>query len=293
MSWENVVFKPTPLFTAALAQINAGISGGGDIADVMLNTPRIDPNDPTKEYLLPLYGNDSLHSYAVTQYMTVVIHPWVQGVGQGNGYLRSLAPANAVKAAADKLLDSNDILKCKGKLDALVFLFNGASYTALAKQLNDFLRVYSHPELYMCARRCLSIARVESVKGDLPDPAINEHWINAPAMTSGTFTTDVRVLGEALAFADGNRCALESAEDELVKLAARTAELIDPAVIKAVDQMATINGGAGRRMIFKEKTPVQIHRGLMESGAGYDSPYAVCVMFVGPVDSLINFWEMF
>lgn len=241
----------------------------------------------------PYVGNADLYGYTTSDFKTVVVHPWVQGVGQGNGHYRYLSPRNAVNTLANKLVDSQDDFRPLGLLDYFAISISGSSYENLSSTLRTFLGIYSEPTLYMCARRSAQLARLQAEREKLPIAAINARWDAVTESSSTRWNYYTGVVGATQAIFAGYDVDNSSLEEAVGVVAKKKAGVIEEALNEAKSALNSIDGGAGRIMLMKEKLPQEAAAQLRKSDTGFEYPLSVAVLYCGAVDSLNDFYGLF
>lgn len=222
----------------------------------------------------------------------VVVHPWVQGVGQGDNHHRYLSPENAVIAAANKLGDTADNNKPGTVMDAIAVLLTGTGFNVFSQTIKQFNTVFPLPETLMCERRALQLSTVDQDKQILPDAAINSRWLPRTVAGVGAVAQGSAVVGELCAIAGGYEAGGVAADAELQALISKKSASITAAQ-SAIDSMAAaFTGGVGRGDFFSSQTPQQIKSTLLSSHVGHDEPLACCVVFSGAPGSLQMVKEM-
>lgn len=235
---------------------------------------------------------ESLHTLLVANVATFCVHPWVQGVGQGESHNRYLSPANAITAAANKFVDSVDTNKPKTVVDAVCVLLTATSYSMFAETLKRFCIVFPDAQLNLCQRRALQLATVEKEKTILPDAAGNAVWRPSAIPAFGRTQLGCQLAGERLAHAVGYEAGGMAADNELIALANKKAQQLT-AIKTAIDSFsASFSDAVGRGVFIAAKTPEQIKNQLLAHSLGHDEPLACCVIYTGAPGSLNLLREM-
>jgi len=292
MSWAPIAVAPTPAFVQAFALAQTALANLPTALMAVRGTLASAPA------IAGPYGDASLNQLLTPTIAPALrfalIHPWLEGVGQGNGHYRYLAPANAIQALAAKLSDARDTFgSVNTPKDALVLLITGGSYRELNLQLSAFTLVYDLADLRMLASRCRALADLENTKQQLPSPMSNIQWQASNALTSSSLKKVVESLDHALGHLDGQRQKNQSPDDELVALAEKKAAAISQAIQDAQDRLKTLAGGVGQSLFFSNKPLTTIKRSLLDSGSGFASPLCVCLGFFGEAGTLKPLKELF
>lgn len=217
---------------------------------------------------------------------TFCVHPWVQGIGQGEGITRYLSPANAVTAAANKFADAPDSNAPDSAVEALCVVLSAASFKQLAAVVSQYCALFPDAQLSLCSRRAAQVAMLEQDKIELPDAAINSAFSKKRLAGFGKSPVGVSVVSTLAAHACGYEAGSVAADAELLSLADKKTQLIAQ-THSAIDQLqASFTGGSGRGVFIAASQPAQIKNQLNGHGLSHDEPLAVCVVYVGAAGSL-------
>lgn len=222
----------------------------------------------------------------------VCVHPWCQGVGQGDSHFRYLSPANAVAAAANKFTDAPDYRKPAGNLDALVLVVSANGFHAFAQTLNTFNRVFPVADVLFCERRAQQLASVEQDKLQLPDAPINARWHAKGIGALGLTRVAGSVLGSWGASAMAYQAGGNDPAGELDALITKKQSLLQAQAQAAADLQGLFAGGVGRGAFLSGQSAAQIKNALLNSDVGHDEPLACCLVVAGAVGSLTLLREM-
>lgn len=222
----------------------------------------------------------------------LVVHPWAQGVGQGNNHHRYLSPENAVIAAGNKFGDMADIHKPGMVMDALVLLLTGTGFAGFAQTLNQFNAVFPLPQTLLCERRARQLATVETDKQVLPDAALNPPWLGRAVSGIGLAVPACTRVGELCAAAVGYEADGVSLDAELQSLIAKKNLALADASAAIENIASTFTGGVGRGDFFASQNPQQIKNALLNNGVGHDEPLACCVVISAAAGELQMLKEM-
>ncbi len=235
---------------------------------------------------------DQLRAILAHETLCVCVHPWTQGVGQGEGVARYLSPANAIAAASAKFVDAADAHKPKTAMEAVCVVLSATGFKQLGDAVAQFCAVLPNPQLGLCQRRAQQLAALERDKIDMPGAPGNALW--APGRLSGT--TPVRsgntALGEQLAHAVGYEAGGKSALQELTALADKKQQAITAASDAIAALVATFAGGIGKGVFISAKAPEQIKNELAGSELDHDAPLAVCLVYAAPAEKLTVLKEL-
>jgi hypothetical protein len=211
----------------------------------------------------------------------VCVHPWVQGVGQGNGHSRYLSTANAVLAAGGKLKDSFDSQIPAGVVDAITIIMPANGFFDFHEKLKQFNAVLPTPETILCERRAAQVASVEKDKILLPSPAINSRWRDNESAHSDGIKCATQSVGELSAFAEAYEMGAHSAEQELTDLMSKKNNVLNGVRESLTHVQARFANGVGLAKYIGNKTPAQISEVLSASGTAHDAPLCCCVVVTG------------
>jgi len=209
----------------------------------------------------------------------VCVHPWTQGVGQGESHFRYLSPANAAQAAANKLIDTPDSNRLTITMDAIALVISSKDFDGFSKTLKQFTDVFPVANLLMCQRRSAQLSTVEKDKQLLPDAAINARWRGKGIAGIGLSEKAFSVTGELCSHAVGYEIGALSPDDEIQDLITKKQTAIDSATDAVTQVQSIFSGGVGRGAFFSGQTAAQIKSTLDSSGLSHDDPLACCVLF--------------
>lgn len=291
MTWQPISFTPPPVLTDALGSVDSALTAAaGDMATVraaLLASPSIDAPDAGAEPHSGAHtGRSSVYSLTAPVLRSVVVHPWCEGLAQGDGHYRSLSSRNAVKAVAKKLGDVIDPHRPAGAMDVLAVLVSGSSYADLHQKLNAVLSVVSEPTLFMCARRCAQLASLETDKVLLPDAGMNARFVHFAAAGCEVIAQAIGAVGEAVALGDEVSIAGGSAETDLIAITKKKEAVIASVQTAAGDALADFGGGAGQFYFLSGVSANAASRALIDADVGHEYPYAVCLLVSGAPGAL-------
>ena len=210
----------------------------------------------------------------------LVVHPWQQDVGTGDGIYRWLSPQTANTRMVEKLrgvLDTRQPVNVSEALAVMVFATGLAEFTEQLQQLNA---VFPVPELQMIERRCGALINHESDKMLQIDAPLNPHWENQHYNDLQTLNRLDKGIGALLAQVES--CGADiNPITELQALASKKAAAIADYQQAWADLKSSITGGAGV-VTFLQGNLYSIADQLEQnSPAGYEYPLAAGVLFVG------------
>lgn len=220
------------------------------------------------------------------------VHPWQQGVGQGDSHYRYLSPENAVLTAAKKFADLPDGKRPSGTLDALALVISADSFSVFADRLNQFNLVFPVADLQLCARRARQLSTLEHDKVQLPDAPVNALWRVRSAGSIARLKPAVSLLGEHCAHAMGYAQGGISPDDELLDLIQKKTSVLSDTATAINALAAQFAGAEGQGTYLQGRTPAQIRAALLNSGLGHNEPLACCLVLTGASGTLNIFAEM-
>ena len=229
---------------------------------------------------------NQLRDLLANRTLCVCVHPWVQGVGQGEGHIRYLSPANAVAGAANKFLDTADAQVPQTTMEAICVVISATSFKQLGEAVGQFFAVLPNPQLGLCMRRAQQLATLERDKVELPQAPGNALWV--PGRLSGVMPARkaCETLGTQLAHAVGYESGGMAALQELTALADKKHQAIAEGNV-AVESLADgFSGGSGKGVFIAAKSPQQIKQELTGSGLDHDAPLACCMVYAGAPGAL-------
>jgi len=108
----------------------------------------------------------------------LVVHPWQQDVGTGDGIYRWLSPQTANTRMVEKLRGVLDERQPKDVSEAIAIMVFATGIAEFSEQLQLLNAVFPVPELQMIQRRCSASINHESSKMQQVNAPLNPHWEN-------------------------------------------------------------------------------------------------------------------
>lgn len=276
-TWPDEINGLGEQATVILSNASAEIGSSKSLLE-LAPTLDIENNPVSEDATGALAELTNLVDIALDQVRVLCVHPWHQGVGQGNGHYRYLSPANAITAAAEKFTDQADRSVPDGIKDALVVLLSAQSFSSFAETLKLFNTVFRVPELELCERRSKQLATAEKDKQSLPEPSINARWRDRKLMNIFPARVATTVVGELLAHAVAYEAGGQSAVSEVISLADKKNAAIADTQTTLANIASTFSGGAGQVLFINNKTTDDIKKTLEASGINHDAPLSACLM---------------
>jgi hypothetical protein len=290
--FSQVAFQFPPTLEAVADSVQTALAGAGAELGAAQGRLSAAPDYSTTNNPVAGAATGSIgeHGHVVDGMLVGVsvacVHPWVQGIGEGDGHYRYLSRANAVKAAAEKLTDQHDYASPSGTIDVLVVLISADGFFGFSEALKQFNSVFPLPQTMLCARRAGQIASVEADKIVLPTAAMNARWVGHSLGDYHGITSAAGAVGEYSAHAEAYELGAVDPTQELNDLIAKKASLIAESQSALLVVQAAFNGGEGVAKFIGNKTPAQAKALLEASGAGHDAPLCCCVVFTSPPGEL-------
>lgn len=220
------------------------------------------------------------------------VHPWQQGIGQGENHYRYLSPANAVVHAAAKVSEIVDARRPRGALDALTIIITGKSFADFANALRAFNQLFPVPDLQLCERRAAQLATLENDKQILPDAMRNAYWRDRDKLTTGPLRQGLSVVGEACAHAMAYEVGGGDPDAELQALIQKKQTALQSSR-DAVDELAAqFSGGSAKAVFLENQTPQQLQNTLNTSGLTHDDPLCCCLVITAERGGLVVLQEL-
>ena len=210
---------------------------------------------------------------------TLVVHPWVHGIGEGSGHYRYLSFPNAVAALADQLADETD--------SAFGIGLTAANCAGLAGQIKALTDVFPIKQLDQVRIRAEQLVKLETDKLQLPGgPGFNGGDMALSSLPLMATLKKAAILQQSLADAE-----TFEASNPLTNLQAFIAIKADAdaAVNTALsDANALFVGGAGWRFYAESDLAAAI-----KNAPGHENTMTAIVLFIGSVTNLALLKEVF
>jgi len=223
----------------------------------------------------------------------VVVHPWQQGIGQGQGVYRHLSAPNAIQALADKLTDNNDISSPNTNQEALALLINATNLNDFAQQLAAFSTVVAIPELQMLQRRAEQLKTLDADKVLLPDPASNARWVSRNALQLEAARESLKKVSGQLALALGYDAENIDPVTELQALISKKQNQLTALETDYSNFIAQFGGSSGCGLFLNSASPEQLGNSLRAApGPGHEFVFSAAIMFLADTGNLTFFKEV-
>lgn len=220
------------------------------------------------------------------------VHPWQQGVGQGENHYRYLSPANAMVHAAAKVTEAVDAHRPRGALDALTIIITGKSFADFSNSLRAFNQLFPVPDLQLCERRAGQLAILENDKQILPDAMRNAYWRDRNKITAGLLRNGLSVVGEVCAHAMAYEGGGTDPDAELQILIQKKHATLQ-ASSDAIEALAgQFSGGNAKAVFLENQTPQQLQNTLSNSGLTHDDPLCCCLVLTAEQGGLLTLQQL-
>lgn len=277
-SWPATLDEIASNSESSLADAESELNSAGDrLADAPAIVIANNPVGLASAGSLVNYS--ALMNIILADVRMVCIHPWSQGIGQGESHFRYLSPANAVQAAAKKMVDAPDVNRLTTTMDAIALIISAKNFDLFSKTLKQFTDVFPVANLLMCQRRAGQLATVEKDKQLLPDAAINARWRGKGIGGIGLSRNAVSATGELCSHAVGYESGALSPDEEIQNLISKKKSALDDAQAAVTELQGYFSGSVGRGVFFSGQTAAQIKNALDASGQSHDDPLSCCVLF--------------
>lgn len=210
----------------------------------------------------------------------LVVHPWQQDVGTGDGIYRWLSPQAANTRMVEKLRGVLDERQPGNTSEAVAVMLFATGLAEFAEQLQHFNAVFPVPELQMIQRRCSASISHESNKLQQIDAPQNPHWNHHASADLAT----VRALDSTLGALQSQIDSLGADTNPITELQAVASK--KSAAVASYQQAwdaidASLTGGAGV-VAFMQGNLYSIADQLEQNTpAGYEYPLAAGVIWLG------------
>lgn len=211
----------------------------------------------------------------------LVVHPWQQGVGDGQGVYRNLSAPNALQALRKKISAGDETLPA-GPVEGLGLLIAAHDYQDLATQLATFTAALPLPEWQMVQRRAAALVAWEEEKIKLGAPLLTARVLRRKQAHIATLGGALGAVHQRLALVTAAASEAAGPAADLLELAAikQSAIATQAAAIAALG--TTFSGGAGLALAMGN-TLADIAGQLTSSGGpGHDHTVCTACIFLAP-----------
>lgn len=237
-------------------------------------------------------GSNQLIDLLAGRVRVLCVHPWQQGIGQGENHYRYLSPANAVVHAAAKMTEAVDAHRPRAALDALTIIITGKSFADFATSLRAFNQLFPVPDLQLCERRATQLATLEQDKQLLPDAMRNAYWRDRNKITTGPLRSGLSAVGEVCAHAMAYEAGGGDPDAELQALIQKKHAALQTSR-DAVDELAAhFSGGSAKAVFLENQTPQQLQNTLNTSGLTHDDPLCCCLVITAERGGLLTLQQL-
>ncbi|WP_299940098.1 hypothetical protein [uncultured Microbulbifer sp.] len=299
MTWQpaQVQFPPTAkglsdAMDTALAQ------GKGEITTAVSRLGALSPSFVTNPTASTATGSDAAQNALVhlfgAELRALVVHPYQEGVGQGESYSRHLSAPNAQQALAGKLGDAWDSYKPAGNLEAVCVLFAEQTLTAFAARLKAVCQLFPLSELCEAEHRAEQLLRLESEKSVLPGAPLGGHWRPRKLTQLQTARRAAQAIGAEIASAYGYEVESTNPLEELEALATKKQQYLDTARATTETLAAQFTGTGNTYCLFATGTARQTASQITATHPfDHDHGFSAAMLFTAAPGELIVLRELF
>lgn len=242
MAWQTPLIQFPPGIKALSDGVDNALSQGrGEIDTALARLDAVNPTYKKNPTATAAQGAAAAQNNLVdlldAELRLLVVHPWTEGAGQGEGVSRHLSAPNAQRALAAKLRDGWDSHTPTGELEALAVLFAEKTLQGFAARLSAFATVFPLPELRQAERRADQLLRLEAEKSVLPGAPQGGTWRPRRLLQLQPAALAARNVGAEIASAHGYELENTDPTAELAALTAKKQQHLD-AVRQATEELA-------------------------------------------------------
>lgn len=287
MPWIPVAFEVPPSTTTiagsaatALAAAPGAITAAlGRLAAVPLPSYAANPAAAPAAAAGNLVGQ--LAALLDSDVHILVVHPWQQGVGDGQGVYRNLSAPNALQALRQKILAGDEPLPT-GTVEGLALLIAAHDYQDLATQLAQFTAALPLPEWQMVQRRAAALVTWEDEKIKLGAPLLTARTLRRKQAHIATLGGALGTVHNRLALVAGAASEAAGPAADLQALAAikQATFTTQAAAIAALG--TTFTGGAGLALAMGNTLSDIAGQIISNGGPGHDYTVCTACLFLAP-----------
>lgn len=279
MPWQPIAFTAPPSLASIADGAGAAIAGAsaaltaatGRLAAAPWPTYTDNPAAATAAAAGALTGQ--LHSLLDSDVHLLVVHPWQQGIGDGQGVYRHLSAPNALQALRQKLTAPDEELPA-GAVEGLALLVAARGYQDLATQLAAFTAALPVPELQMVQRRAAALVGWEDEKIRLGAPLNPARLLRRKQAHIATLDAALGAIDQRLALVSGIASEAAGPAAELQALATKKQAALTLQAAAIATASATFTGAAGLALSMGNTLADIAGQIISSGGPGHD--YTVC-----------------
>ncbi|WHI46816.1 hypothetical protein [Microbulbifer sp. VAAF005] len=299
MTWQSAAIQFPPSAQSLSDAVDATLAqGSGEITSALARLGDISPSfaaNPTastatgsaanQNALVDLFGADM---------RALVVHPYQEGVGQGESYSRHLSAPNAQQALAAKLGDAWDNYKPSGNLEAVCVLFAEQTLAAFATRLKAVCGLFPISELCEAEHRAEQLLRLESEKSVLPGAPLGGYWRPRKLTQLQTARWASEAIGAEIASAYGYEVENTDPLQELQTLAAKKQQYLDQVRADTASLAAQFVGTGNTYCLFATGTTREIANQVLASKPfDHDHVFSAAMLFAAAPGELTILRELF
>ena len=240
-----------------------------------------------EEYLSDTFG---------TGFYKLPVHPWMFGVGKGEGIGIQLSFPNLVRTIARKFADAHDrkrpVFSSNAEVEAIVVSLGAPSLIILRPLLESLGQIFSTAEFELALRRIRQAFELEETQCILPKAPRLPLWKSAQLRDIGTLGEVERNVKAFLALLKGYSKGLESSCAIALKAVQRKADQMQKGQARFQAAMAVFNRGLETNNVQKLYARAMGTKALAEeigaaTGApGHEFTVSAGICFVAPSGGL-------
>lgn len=207
----------------------------------------------------------------------LTVTPYDYDVGQVEDSGHYLAPGNAAKRLADKLLDAADPNRPNGTLHVQGLLITAATLGEFANALDNLTRVLPIPELCTCARRARAELQHAEARMQTPTTAITPKWVPGRHNVA-PLRPAAAALGAQLAQLESLAGDAHSPVAKLTALASKRAAWLNQQQQQLADLKAGLSGTL--YSLQASGSPSTVAASLTGGLPGYERAHTAAVLLV-------------
>ncbi|MFA0810859.1 hypothetical protein [Microbulbifer epialgicus] len=299
MTWQSAQIQFPPTAKGLSDAVDAALEQGkGEITTALSRLGEISPSfamNPTAATAIGSAANqNALVELFGTDLRALVVHPYQEGVGQGESYTRHLSAPNAQQALAGKLGDAWDNHKPSGPLEAVCVLFAEQSLRAFAERLKAVCQLFPLSELCEAEHRAEQLLRLESEKSVLPGAPLGGHWRPRRLTQLQTARWASQAIGAEIASAHGYEVENSNPLEELQALAAKKQQHLDTIRATTENLVAQFTATGNTYCLFATGEARQIASQITATRPfDHDHGFSAAMLFTAAPGELTVLQELF
>jgi hypothetical protein len=299
MTWQRAQVQFPPSAKSLSDAVDATLAQGkGEITAALSRLGAISPSFATNPTASTATGSGATQNSLVdlfgAEMRALVVHPYQEGVGQGESYSRHLSAPNAQQALVAKLGDAWDSHKPAGTLEAVCILIAEQTLTAFAARLKAACQLFPISELCEAEHRAEQLLRLESEKSVLPGAPLGGHWRPRRLTQLQTARWASQAIGAEIASAYGYEVENTNPLQELQTLAAKKQQYLDRVRAETEALAARFTGTGNTYCLFATGTTRQIASRVTSSHPfDHNHVFSAAMLFTAAPGELTVLKELF